>query len=94
MAFALNAEQNQKLEQILSRYPNKMAACIPVLHLCQEQNQNWVSPEVIDFNRPIRISLNGHALPTKGLEPDLSVLLEDVRTRGDRLHPFWARVEQ
>ena len=36
MAFALNTEQNQKLEQILSRYPNKMAACIPVLHLCHD----------------------------------------------------------
>ena len=49
MAFALNAEQNQKLEQILSRYPNKMAACIPVLHLCQEANGMWVSGDVIEF---------------------------------------------
>jgi NADH-quinone oxidoreductase subunit E len=49
MAFALNTEQNQKLEQILSRYPNKMAACIPALHLCQEANASWVSDEVIEF---------------------------------------------
>lgn len=49
MAFALNAEQNQKLEQILSRYPNKMAACIPVLHLCQEANASWVSDDIIEF---------------------------------------------
>ena len=49
MAFALNAEQNQRLEQILSRYPNKMAACIPVLHLCQEANASWVSDEVVEF---------------------------------------------
>ena len=49
MAFALNAEQNQKLEQILGRYPNKMAACIPVLHLCQDSNLGWVSDEVIEF---------------------------------------------
>jgi hypothetical protein len=27
------------------------------------------------------------------VQPDLKVLLEDVRTRGDRLHPFWAKVE-
>ena len=27
------------------------------------------------------------------LEPSLSVLLEDVRTRVARLHPFWAKVE-
>jgi NADH-quinone oxidoreductase subunit E len=49
MAFALNAEQNQRLEQLLSRYPNKMAACIPVLHLCQEANASWVSDDVIEF---------------------------------------------
>ena len=49
MAFVLSAEREQKFAEILSRYPNKMAACIPVLHLCQEANQNWVSEEVIDF---------------------------------------------
>jgi NADH-quinone oxidoreductase subunit E len=49
MVFSLSAEQNLKLEQILKRYPNKMAACIPVLHLCQDANQNWVSDDVITF---------------------------------------------
>jgi NADH-quinone oxidoreductase subunit E len=49
MVFSLSAEQNLKLEQILRRYPNKMAACIPVLHLCQDANQNWVSEDVIEF---------------------------------------------
>jgi NADH-quinone oxidoreductase subunit E len=49
MAFSLNVEQNRQLEQILERYPNKMAACIPVLHLCQEANQNWVSTDVIEY---------------------------------------------
>ena len=49
MAFALNAEHERQLEDILSRYPNKMAACIPALHLCQEANENWVSEDVIVF---------------------------------------------
>jgi NADH-quinone oxidoreductase subunit E len=49
MAFALSVEQEKKLEEILSRYPNKMAACIPTLHLCQEANENWVNEEVIQF---------------------------------------------
>jgi len=49
MAFALNAEHERQLEDILSRYPNKMAACIPTLHLCQEANENWVSADVIAF---------------------------------------------
>lgn len=49
MAFGLNAERERELEHIVARYPNKMAACIPVLHFCQEANQNWVSDEVIQF---------------------------------------------
>ncbi len=49
MAFALNAEQERQLQEITTRYPNKMAACIPVLHLCQEANENWVSDDVIQF---------------------------------------------
>ena len=27
------------------------------------------------------------------VKPDLGVLLEDVRSRGERQHPFWAKVE-
>jgi NADH-quinone oxidoreductase subunit E len=49
MSFALTAEQERQLQEILGRYPNRMAACIPVLHLCQEANDNWVSEEVILF---------------------------------------------
>jgi NADH-quinone oxidoreductase subunit E len=37
MPFALNADRERDLEQILTRYPTKMAALIPALHLCQEQ---------------------------------------------------------
>jgi len=49
MAFSLSGEQERELERILARYPNKMAATIPALHLCQAANQNWVSDEVIQF---------------------------------------------
>jgi NADH-quinone oxidoreductase subunit E len=49
MAFALSPERERQLEEILARYPNKMAACIPVLHLCQEANDNWVSSDVVRF---------------------------------------------
>lgn len=45
-SFALTPENTQRLEEILSRYPNRQAACIPVLHLCQEQN-GWVSEDVM-----------------------------------------------
>ena len=49
MAFVLSADGETKLQEILSRYPNKMAACIPFLHLCQDQNDHWISPDVIEF---------------------------------------------
>ena len=49
MAFALSDERIKEFAEILSRYPNKMAACIPVLHLCQEANDNWVSDEVTEY---------------------------------------------
>ncbi|MCS6899725.1 MAG: NADH-quinone oxidoreductase subunit NuoE [Myxococcales bacterium] len=48
MPFALTPEREREFADILSRYPNKMAATIPVLHLCQEQN-GWISDDVIAF---------------------------------------------
>jgi NADH-quinone oxidoreductase subunit E len=47
MTFALSPERDKELKEILSRYPNKMAACLPVLHLVQAQNEGWVSDEAI-----------------------------------------------
>jgi NADH-quinone oxidoreductase subunit E len=46
MPFALTADRERELTDILTRYPTKMAACIPLLHLCQDQN-GWISEEVI-----------------------------------------------
>lgn len=46
MPFALTPERERELTEILSRYPTKMAACIPALHLCQDQH-GWISEEVI-----------------------------------------------
>ena len=48
MPFALTADRERELNDILPRYPTRMAACIPLLHLCQEQN-GWVSEEVVAF---------------------------------------------
>jgi hypothetical protein len=55
----------------------------------------WLSPEIVDFNEPIRITFNGSKLaqPEGGVRPEISVLLEDVRTRADRQRPFWAKLE-
>lgn len=48
MPFALSPERERELTEILSRYPKKMAACIPALHLCQDQI-GWISDEVIEW---------------------------------------------
>jgi pimeloyl-ACP methyl ester carboxylesterase len=52
----------------------------------------WLSPEIIDFDRPIQVVVNGRELREE-IKPSVDVILEDVRTRGDRQHPFWARVD-
>ena len=58
----------------------------------------WLSPEIVDFSKPIQATLNNHPINAKlgskiNVTPDLRVLLEDVRTRADRQHPFWAKIE-
>ena len=48
MAFQLTPEREQELAEIFARYPNKMAACLPLLHLAQEQH-GWVSDVVVTW---------------------------------------------
>jgi NADH-quinone oxidoreductase subunit E len=48
MAFALTPERQREMTEILTRYPTRKAACIPVLHLCQDQ-LGHVTEEAIAF---------------------------------------------
>ena len=48
MAFSLSPEREQQVDEILTRYPERRAALLPVLWLCQRQN-GWISPEVVDY---------------------------------------------
>jgi len=48
MPFALSSDRERTLREILTRYPTTMGACIPVLHLCQEQH-GWISPEIVEY---------------------------------------------
>ena len=48
MAFALTPERDREVEDILTRYPTRRAALLPLLWICQRQN-GWISPEVIDY---------------------------------------------
>ncbi len=55
----------------------------------------WLSPKMLNFKQRATITVNGRRIFLEGqkIHPDLGTLLEDVRTRGDRQHPFWAKVE-
>ena len=48
MAFALTPERESALQELLTRYPTKMAVTLPLLHLCQEQ-ESWISQDIIQF---------------------------------------------
>lgn len=49
--FSFNAESQKVAEEIVSRYPDhyKKAAVIPLLHLAQKQNDNWVSLSAMNY---------------------------------------------
>jgi hypothetical protein len=55
----------------------------------------WLSPEMVNFDERVSINVVGNRLSrTELVKPSLETILEDVRTRGDRQHPFWAKVEK
>ena len=58
-----------------------------------EKVKVWLSPELVDFSAPMTVTLDGRKLAGDAPVADVDVLLEDLRTRCDRQHPFWAVVE-
>ncbi len=52
----------------------------------------WLTPEMLSFDRRITVTVNGRDI-REDVKPDAETLLEDVRTRGDRQHPFWASIQ-
>ncbi len=52
----------------------------------------WLSPDMVDFDKPITVTIKGRDI-RNAAEANTRTLLEDVRTRGDRQHPFWANVD-
>ena len=52
----------------------------------------WVSPLLLDFSKRVEVQVNGKVIARA--EPgtlDISSYLEDLRIRGDRRQPFWAK---
>ena len=79
MAFTLSPEREQEVDQILTRYPERRAALLPVLWLCQRQN-GWISPEVVDYVAG-RLGLS-----TAGGEGCRHLLYDVLRRAGRREH--------
>ena len=53
----------------------------------------WLTPEIVDFARPLRVTIDGREAFDGLPNPDAAVMLEDLRLRGDRQHPFWAVID-
>ncbi|NUQ61363.1 MAG: peptidase [Pirellulales bacterium] len=55
----------------------------------------WLSPDLVKLDQKVNIVVNGQRINSSApfIEPKLETILEDVRTRGDRQHPFWAKIE-
>lgn len=58
-----------------------------------ERTRVWLSPELIEFSQPVTVTIDGRRIHKGPIAPDAAVLLEDLRLRGDRQHPFWAVIE-
>ena len=51
-------------------------------------NTVWLSPEFVDFEKEMRIEVNGQRKFKGFPRPELGALLEDLRIRGDREKPY------
>jgi predicted esterase len=58
-----------------------------------ERTSVWLAPELIDFSQPLTVTVDGRRVHRGPISPDAAVLLEDLRLRSDRQHPFWAVIE-
>lgn len=52
----------------------------------------WLTPDMLDLSRNVQVTVRGK---NERYEPaaDTRVLMKDVRTRCDRQHPFWMKVD-
>ncbi len=71
------------------------------IHTGTSQVTVWLAPKsertggTLDFKQRATIMVNGKRIngADQMIRPDLRTMLDDVRTRGDRQHPFWARID-
>jgi tetratricopeptide (TPR) repeat protein len=52
----------------------------------------WLTPEMVDFGREVTVIVRDKRT-NRSVSGKIEVMLEDVRTRGDRLHFFWDLID-
>ncbi len=52
----------------------------------------YLSPEIVNFDERMTVTFRGRNYGGN-VTPSLEVMLEDARTRGDRQHVFWAKID-
>jgi predicted esterase len=72
---------------------NSVPASMLSVHCGADRVRIWLSPELVDFSRPVSVTLDGRKLWKDPVVPDKRLLLEDLRLRADRQHPFWAVID-
>jgi hypothetical protein len=82
------ADKEHRVESTINKNPNNV---ISFKYVPAERFSIWLTPEMIDFGRNIEVKTNA---TSKRFEPkpETRVLLQDVRARGDRQHPFWMKI--
>jgi pimeloyl-ACP methyl ester carboxylesterase len=53
----------------------------------------YLHPEMVDFDKPVSISVNGEEVFMARVEPDLTLMLDTVRTSDDRGKIYWAKID-
>jgi hypothetical protein len=77
----------QQIEGKFQREKNKLIVSVPKSSVTTV----WILPELVDFGKIVEVTARG--IDFRGmLKPSRNVLLEDVRRRADRQHPYWAKL--
>lgn len=84
-----NANQGKIEANILDPAANGLR----VIKMPAKKYTVWLHPDMVDFTRPVRVDFEGTSRRLE-VAPDVAVILEDSRTRGERIRPFWARVDK
>lgn len=58
-----------------------------------KRNTLYLSPELVDFQNRVTVKLRGRIRYGDFVSPDIAVMLEDLRLRGDRQKLYWAKLE-